>query len=311
MVDLAQKLVRRLRPLASRASAAYWRLAPHPPLDRVHTRMVRLRNRLRYGVDTVHMFRVVEIEINSMCNRKCPYCPNSFASRPSGFMSRELFDRIIAELSEIGFDGRISYHFYGEPLLDRRLPDLVSYTKEHLPDATPEIVSNGDFLDLERFRDYLRRGLDHFLITQHDNAMPRNLQSLVDAITDDEREHITIRFARDRKMINRSGLIERFGRPDGSLAVPCDWALTSMVVTFEGNVVLCCNDYFEKEVMGNVASGSLRDVWTGARFTALREALSRGDRTQSELCRPCDYVPEGVKRERIVPVRRGLLARIL
>jgi 2-deoxy-scyllo-inosamine dehydrogenase (SAM-dependent)/8-amino-3,8-dideoxy-alpha-D-manno-octulosonate transaminase len=66
-------------------------------------------------------------------------------------MQETLFEKIINELAIIDFDGRISYHFYGEPLLDKRLPRFVSETRRRVPKSTTEIYSNGDFLTLELF----------------------------------------------------------------------------------------------------------------------------------------------------------------
>src|SRR5262245_22586687 len=131
----------------------YYRMAQrHWPVRRVHNALRRRNHRRRYGVDSAFMFKAVELELNSMCNRKCTYCPNVSSKRPVGFMSEELFKKIIHELEEIEFDGRISYHFYGEPLLDKRLPEFVQYTKDKVPNSYAEIYSNGDFLDLEVFR---------------------------------------------------------------------------------------------------------------------------------------------------------------
>ena len=247
------------------------------------------------------MFHVVEMEINSMCNRKCSYCPNVADKRPSGYMEEALFEKIINELAVIDFDGRISYHFYGEPLLDKRLPRFVSETRLRVPRCTTEIYSNGDFLSLELFRDYISRGLDNFLITQHDNLIPANLQRILDEATEAEKRHLTIRFAKDRHMINRSGLITTLHVVNEPLTAACDWPLTTMVVTLQGNVVLCCNDYYETEVIGNVRDSSLREVWTSPGFERFRNALSRGDRTVSRLCERCDYVPDQAKLQRIVP----------
>lgn len=269
----------------------------------LHNQVRRWRHARQHGVKSSFMFHVVEMEVNSMCNRTCGYCPNVSAKRPLGYMEPALFEKIIGELGDIDFDGRISYHFYGEPLLDKRLPGFVEYSKKHAPKSSTEIYSNGDFLDLDLFREYLRRGLDNFLITQHDNLMPDNLQHLMDNISEEEKRHITIRFAKDRYMINRSGLITSFGVPVEPLTSPCDWPLTTMVITMSGNVVLCCNDYFETEVIGNVKEQSLIDVWTSKRFEEFRKALSKGDRSVSKLCADCDYVPTASLLQRIVPDR--------
>ena len=279
----------------------YYHLAQTTALRHVHQQLRIRHHRWRYGIKSAFMFRAVELEINSMCNRKCGYCPNITDKRPPAYMDQKLFEKIIDELGSIGFEGRISYHFYGEPLLDKRLPSFVHYTKKRVPNSRTEIYSNGDFLTLEMFRDYLRLGLDNFLITQHDNRMPPNLQRILDSASDDEKEHIAIRFARDRFMINRSGLIKTLTVLNEPMKYPCDWPLTSIVITATGNVVLCCNDYYETNVLGNAATQSLADIWMSPRFEQVRRALSNGDRTISPLCEKCDHVPDAARRKRIVP----------
>jgi radical SAM protein with 4Fe4S-binding SPASM domain len=289
------------RSLRDVASDYYLRWVQTTRGQQIHNFIRRRRHQARYGVKSAFMFQVVELEVNSMCNRKCGYCPNSFAKRPLAYMEESLVTKIIDELGSIDFDGRVSYHFYGEPLLDKRLPGFVEYTKRHAPKSSSEIYSNGDFLTLDIFRDYLGRGLGMFLITQHDNLIPPNLQHILDNATAEERRHITIRLAKDRYMINRSGLITNLNVLIEPIKAPCDWPLTTMVVTIAGNVVLCCNDYFESEVIGNVSDKSLREVWTNEKFERFRRALSRGDRTSSKLCEECDYVPTAEHQRLIIP----------
>ena len=77
-----------------------------------------------------------EIEINSSCNRACSYCPNSITKRDEiGNMEPNIFHRIITELAKHQFKGRVSYHFYGEPLLSRYLSEYIIYVKKKLPNA--------------------------------------------------------------------------------------------------------------------------------------------------------------------------------
>ena len=69
-----------------------------------------------------YALKIVEIEINSQCNRKCKYCPNSISERKhKGDMNFSLFLTIMKQLKEIKFEGRISFHFYGEPFLSKNL----------------------------------------------------------------------------------------------------------------------------------------------------------------------------------------------
>lgn len=279
---------------------SYYYLARTTAVRHVHNELRRRSHRWRYGVDSSFMFRSVELEINSMCNRRCSYCPNISTQRPVGYMTESLFRKIIADLAEMNFDGNVSYHFYGEPMLDKRLLGFVEYTVKQLPKCRPLIYSNGDFLTLDIFHDYIKWGRTTFCITQHDNCIPPNLQEILNEANAQEQDHISVRFADNIDMMNRSGLIKWMGVPREPLEVPCDAPLATMVIAMNGNVVLCCNDYFETEVLGNVATHSLRQVWCSEPFERFRIALSRGDRTASKLCASCDSTPSESHLRRIV-----------
>ena len=289
--------------LWKRLVPGYFRLVKRQPsLARVHHFCIRIRNRLRYGVDNSFMFNVIEFELNSDCNRRCRYCPNVSAKRPAGYMEDHLFRKLIDELGEMNYEGRVSYHFYGEPLLDERLPDFVDYTKRVVPNARAVLFTNGDFLTLESFRNLLRRGLDSVFITQHDDALPPNLRMIQAQATPEERQRLGLRLIGEVELCNRGGLIEAMDRPAAPLPLPCTLGLSLLVVTKDGNVVRCCNDYFETEVVGNVRNRSLREVWADENVNSFREALSRGDRSTSALCRNCNFAQRPEELDRVVPV---------
>jgi radical SAM protein with 4Fe4S-binding SPASM domain len=290
----------RSRYLKEAALDSYYYLARTTAVRHVHNQLRRWSHRRRYGIDSAFMFRSVELEVNSMCNRKCSYCPNVSTQRPSGYMTDSLFQKIIADLAEMNFDGNVSYHFYGEPMLDKRLLGFVEYTVRHVPRSRPLIYSNGDFLTLDVFRKYIKWGRTKFFITQHDNCMPPNLEAILSEASAEEQGHIEVRFANDIEMMNRSGLIKTMNVPAEPLQMPCDAPLATMTIAMNGNVVLCCNDYFETEVIGNVTTHSLSQVWCSEPFERFRSALSKGDRTKSKLCVSCDSVPPKLQLRRIV-----------
>ncbi len=57
------------------------------------------------------MFKVIEFETTSYCNRKCDYCPNvdfeRFGDEDDFFMKQSVFETLIKQLSELNFDGLI------------------------------------------------------------------------------------------------------------------------------------------------------------------------------------------------------------
>jgi len=81
-----------------------------------------LRNLWFYGQADV--FGNIGIETFSPCNRKCGFCPVGLGKREVDKMPEALFERIIDPLAARGYRGEIGLHFYNEPLLDPRLPEL-------------------------------------------------------------------------------------------------------------------------------------------------------------------------------------------
>src|SRR6185369_4543838 len=94
----------------------------------------------------------VFIETTSICNLRCPYCPNSTVGRDQEFMEEATFYRIIDSLKEYdgNYTGLIAPHFYGEPLIDNRLETFVSYIRKVHPHSNIIIYTNGELLSIAR-----------------------------------------------------------------------------------------------------------------------------------------------------------------
>ena len=86
---------------------------------------------------------------------------------------------------------------------------------------------------------------------------------------------------------NRAGLVNNIRNEDVS-NVPCLRPTFNIVITYEGNVLPCCNDYFEMEKMGNVKNNSLVEIWNNPRFIKMRKDLLAGKRQNYKLCKNCN-----------------------
>lgn len=61
-----------------------------------------------------------------------------------------------------------------------------------------------------------------------------------------------------------------------------------MCILFNGDVVLCCVDWFRTEVLGNVAEQGIRGIWGSPRLQAVRHALCTNDKeNMPEICVNC------------------------
>ena len=280
----------------------FFYLAHLNPLSNIYNWFRAKYHNRRYGIDDPYMFHAVELEINSICNRRCSCCPNSIYQRPIGYMDTDLFYKIIQQLAAINFDGRVSYHFYGEPLLDKRLIEFIEYTKIHIPYCKPIVYSNGDLLDLNIFRLLIQKGMNKIVIIEQDDIYPKNILHLLENITENEKQHLELDLMKNLFYSNRAGLLKHLKKVSEPLSVPCDRPLAIINILLNGNIVLCCNDYFENNVLGNVNKDNLKDIWTSAYFKEVRYILSSGDRKKLDICSRCDYIPSELQLLRIIPV---------
>lgn len=225
-------------------------------------------------------FSMVEVEVNSACNRKCAYCPNSVIERQSEqqFISPKVFDRLISELVRIEYTGRISYHFYNEPLLHPGLSDLISHVRYTLADVRQVLYTNGDFLTDELYEELCSAGVAKFIVTSHDY---RPIS---------ERKRQVVLFPNMLNLTNRGGVVDlpEFKKLQLPLAVPCLAPSSMLIVTITGDVLLCYEDAQRTVVVGNIVSQPLEDIWFSDHFVQVKKALANGDRSVNRVCSLCN-----------------------
>lgn len=79
--------------------------------------------------------------------------------------------------------------------------------------------------------------------------------------------------------------IQPLGAP---LAKRCARPFRELVVTWDGQVVICCHDWKTQAVMGTIPDQSASDIWYGAMHHAILKNLYDKDRS-GEPCNRCDY----------------------
>lgn len=249
-------------------------------------------NVFKYG--TKDMFHEINIETSTYCNRRCSYCPNSVFDRGlkknEKLMSENIFRKIIDELSKINFAGRISPHLYGEPLLDKRLPELMMYAHKKLLKAKIEIYTNGDFLNKEIIERFYDSGVKFYLISLHETG--REKQKKIDNL------HLFEKFMKNRgkdiefdildisnaPLYTRAGLVKV---KEVNKEPPCSFSALPLVINYNGDVVLCCNDYFGEVSFGNLNQESIIKIWNKPKFKKIRKELENKV-YRLKICKRCN-----------------------
>jgi len=268
------------------------------------------------------LFTRIQIQTVSWCNRSCAFCPSGKFPVEKTFMPVEVYHRIIDQLCKLDFDGRISPYLMNEPLLDKRLPELIAYTRERCPRSWIAINSNGDALSEDLACRLFDAGLNSLDVNAYDSSTQYQAYVTLAEHVVARRSAVTCQVGysdptfngagmpRSSKIIhcrdmafweprflskqatpdlqNRSGNVPGSRRLTEPLALGCPRPFEQMYLNYRGVAVLCCNDWRFEVTMGDTATSTLAEIWHNARYQAYRHHLQQNSRAMP-LCDTCDF----------------------
>lgn len=146
---------------------------------------------------------LVQLEVTNACNHKCYFCPNRNSIRDTKMMDFDFAKRIIRECKElIGKDSKICFHMNGEPLLYKRLPELIEFSKE-LGYEYCFVTTNGSVATDSLLKELFDSGLDS--IKYSINAGTRETYNKIHGKDDWDKVISSLKFAsRYRKESNKN-----------------------------------------------------------------------------------------------------------
>ena len=251
----------------------------------------------------------VQVQTVSWCNRSCAFCPSQTFPIERTYMELDTYEKLISELAAMNFAGRFSPFLMNEPLLDKRLPDLVALTRKQLPDVSMVLLTNGDAITIDKCVALLRAGVNRLILSCYDDVeqVERmrefarevcDLQPGVKNVTLWNRGFVTNAtrqiLVRDCTGYSVEALTNRAGNtPDATelpqpLKLSCTRPFDQLHVRYNGDVVLCGCDWKGEVVFGNIRQQSLDECWNGDLAQEYRRHLGNKDRAL-DLCSECDY----------------------
>lgn len=247
-------------------------------------------------------FSSIEFSNNALCNRRCVFCPRvnpELFPNKNEHLSFDLFKKIIEELAFIEYCGRISFSGFCEPLLTKDLENYIAYGKNICPKMTIEISSNGDVLTRKRLKSLFKAGLDNIRISLYDGTKQEEVfKKMKDTLNLNNEQFIVRR--RDSTehnysltISNRAGAISlinekvRIEPLKVPLKQPCYYPFYKIMVDYNGEVMICSNDWLKKLIIGNLNNHTVYEVWNSDKFNTVRENLINNNRGFSP-CNLCD-----------------------
>ena len=233
----------------------------------------------------------IDINITELCNRKCEFCPridDALYPNQNLHMSVELASKIGLELEELQYQGVVVFSGYSEPMMCPHFTDIVAAFPSSI---RLELVTNGDFLKAKNIKDLFAAGLDYIVVSMYDG--PHQIEHFTklfsEAGLDEERYILRDRWHTEEdsfglKLTNRAGTINTGNQIEVNPHHPCNYTAYSMTVDWNGDVMLCMQDWNKKVKFGNVSQQTLTEVWFSKGLDKYRNKLLNGNRA----CAPCN-----------------------
>lgn len=217
----------------------------------------------------------ISFELSNLCNyasihEKCP----ASKVKDKKLLSTEIVHKVIDEMAETGYEGVFAFHRYNEPLIDNRLFDFVSYAKSRCPKSKVLILSNGYLLTQEvadKFKE-----LDIWILA-------------VSAYSEPEFKRLTNLDVKVPYFVFYSILDDIYTIYDENacgLDLECGAPLRDFNVNVFGEVSLCCLDWKNKYVFGNLRKETIGDIVEKDSFRKVLDGLLH-KRRSLDICKGC------------------------
>jgi hypothetical protein len=241
-------------------------------------------------------FSSIEIETINRCNGTCSFCPVNHNSDPRNLrkMDERLFIKIIDELKEMNYLGRIALHSNNEPFLDKRLIEFAKYAKENLPKAFLYLYTNGTLVTMDKFFEVMKY-LDRIYFDNYDDDLKLSDNAIaINAYCMKNRkmnERVEIILRKQNEVLYTRGGQAPNNQKKEILKQTCILPFKQMVIRPDGKCSLCCNDALGKNTLGDVNKNTLYEIWGGDKYMKIRKSISRGRKFVS-LCKYCDTLAD-------------------
>lgn len=273
---------------------------------------------------------LVDVELSSLCNLKCPMCytiTEEFKSKVcTQLMEYELFQKIIDEIA--GQVPAVRLSLRGEATLH---PDFISCIKYCKEKGVGEVsfLTNASKLTKEYFAEIAEAGADWITVSidgigeeyerirtplkfedtlqkikdihemKHDRGWKKpviKIQGIWPSIKGNPSEYYNT-FAPYTDLIAFNPLIDYLGNDDDIVYdedFACPQIYQRLVVGSDGKVMLCANDEEGNYLLGDLHTESVREIWHGEKINKVRELHALGKFKDVEVCKKC-YLPRATE----------------
>lgn len=245
----------------------------------------------------------IQVQTVSYCNGGCVFCPYESIAKEKlsmGYMKTSLIKKIIDEITMQKHPIAFYPFLMNEPLMDKRLIKIIEYFRQKSDDAI-EINTNAILLTTKIGRELLKFNNITLKFNLESKGRHTAIKNVVKFLKMPRKDSVNVlvftfpgftkNIKEETKFWKRQGalvfssiLTDRASNlnlndpyPRFSSGNSC-WAKRQnewMHVLFNGDAVLCCQDWRRECVLGNVKNSSLHSIFNGEKYEAVRDWIAR------------------------------------
>jgi sulfatase maturation enzyme AslB (radical SAM superfamily) len=259
----------------------------------------------------------IELNPTELCNLKCNFCPRSEDYPNSNLhMTLDTVNMVLDHIKELiqyknknnipGTGITISYTGRGEPVLQKNFREcierIIEFRDEHSPEVNILVNTNGykfdKHLDLYKridqvnfnvyynydFKEYLEfkkkyhcRNINVVRRKEGEESEPVNYNARSGAILND----LTMLIAREKN----------YGF--------CNKPFVNLFIDWNGDYILCCNDWVVMEPLGNVQKTSIVDFYYNNKRLQMYKRMLLDEQRIMAPCSSCNHFARGFSREQV------------
>ena len=243
---------------------------------------------------------LINIDVTGLCNETCNYCPRS-SGYPNAkhYMSIELFKEFVSTLHN--YKGTICFTGRGENSLHPDFGTLAMILHHDNRTYRTRILTNGYKLKekMQYFDLFDTLIINSYKYTaqmeERKKLMPRATHRYWDQSMKPEEWGET-----PIQVSNRSDIYNRIATDRSAINEVCILPKTKGWIHWDGSIQMCCNDWTDTNVFGNIKTDNFFDVWKhNPELQKLKQELWEGNRAANPICATCNRLPTNRDRNKI------------
>lgn len=184
--------------------------------------------------------KIYQIEVSSLCNLSCDYCPHKKMNRKKENMTYETFKKVI-ELTKICNQDRLYLHNMGEPLLNKQLAKFIKYACDN--NITCTFFTNGIHLNKHKIMELYNVGLRELSISEHVKGTSSKIKMMIKELGLEDK--LVFEDVYDTKK-QHNWAMQTGNESDNHFESEGDCIFkrkNSFVILSDGRIASCCIDY--------------------------------------------------------------------